>query len=93
MRLVRYRPSNGSEGDAFMAAWCCHCERGVHPCEILALTMALEIDHFRYPPEWVEDLDQPFPFRQPRCTAFRDLQGQPPATPIPDPRQLSLELR
>ena len=23
----KYRPSNGTEGDMFLNAWCCHCAR------------------------------------------------------------------
>jgi hypothetical protein len=55
-----YRPSNGTEGEGFMAAWCARCQRdqasrddpgGFDGCEIIGRTMALAIDHADYPRE------------------------------------------
>lgn len=68
-----YRPSNGTEGEIFMARWCRHCERDrafqekpdqADGCPIVAKTFAFDIDHPDYPKEWIEDE------RGPRCTAF-----------------------
>lgn len=80
----KYRPSNGTEGDCFQAAWCEKCERdreyqesngGKPGCEILARTMACDVDDPRYPIEWIVDADGP------KCTAFI-LAG----TDLPAPR-------
>ena len=61
--LSPYRPSNGTEGEIFMSAWCAKCvrdrpQRGGNPfdgCEIITLTMAFDIDHPSYPEAWVQD--------------------------------------
>lgn len=97
VRIVKpYRPSNGSEGDCFMAQF---CERCVHDrsaragdyangCQILCRSLFFGVDDPDYPKEWVEDDDG----RSPRCTAFLsedDGDACPPA-PDPDPRQLVL---
>lgn len=71
-----YRPSNGSEGEAFFDALCSRCARdaafratnyegdGALGCPILAATFALNLDHPDYPKEWIED------DAGARCTAF-----------------------
>lgn len=66
--MPKYRPSNGTEGEMFMSDWCARCtkDKPPHGCQIIALTMALEVDHPDYPAEWVEDDDG----SNPRCTAF-----------------------
>jgi hypothetical protein len=56
-----YRPSNGTEGEAFMSVWCARCERdrahredfSVDGCPIIVATMALPITDPAYPKEWV----------------------------------------
>ena len=92
-----YRPSNGSEGDSFQAAF---CERCVHDkaaragryedgCLILARALFLRREDPNYPKEWVVDDDGR---SNPRCLAFREEggDGDRPAPPDPDPRQLVL---
>jgi hypothetical protein len=67
-RIKLYRPSNGTEGDSFMSAWCERCRKGWKDggCAIVGLTMALDMDDPNYPREWryVDD--------KPTCTAFVD---------------------
>lgn len=57
-----YRPSNGTEGEIFIAGWCNRCQRdaahrrsdGSRPgCDILARSFAHEIGEEGYPSEWV----------------------------------------
>lgn len=74
----KYRPSNGTEGDLFQAAWCVHCRRdaafrqdpeaAAEGCTILVHTYAYAVDHPRYPGEWQWGEDG-----QPRCTAFQPM--------------------
>lgn len=71
-----YRPSNGSEGMAFEAAFCADChyeDRDRNDpldmsdgCNILARALAFQIGDPEYPKEWIRDPD-------PRCTYFRKL--------------------
>ncbi len=77
----RYRPANGSEGMAFMDAWCCNCARDANgDCQILAATFVFDVDDPNYPKEWVEDA-----VRGPHCTAFveqgREIPYRCPRTP------------
>ncbi len=58
-----YRPSNGTEGDIFMSAFCGRCQL-VGPCEIRLLATALDVDSPDYPVEWTYERGQP------TCTAF-----------------------
>lgn len=67
-----YRPSNGTEGEIFMSAWCNHCYfEDIHDphsemnCGIITLTHALDIGDEDYPKEWVFDESG-----KPKCTAF-----------------------
>lgn len=76
----RYRPSNGTEGEGFMLAFCYRCERDrslreeTGPgCIIAARTMLFDIDEPDYPDEWTYDADG-----DPTCTAFA-----PEGTPLP----------
>lgn len=85
----KYRPSNGSDGDGFFAAWCCRCARDKSMsdgkdfdactpeeiCPIIADSLAFHIDHPKYPVEWIRDADGP------KCTAFI-----PAGEPLPLPR-------
>lgn len=69
----KYQPSNGTEGCGFMEVFCERCTKN-RPnaknggCGRLCRAMAYDIDHEKYPSEWVVDDDG----RNPRCTAFRD---------------------
>jgi len=67
-----YRPSNGTEGEIFMSAFCSKCKHdNLDPktysggCEIIGLTMAFDTNDAEYPREWIIDSDG-----QPTCTAF-----------------------
>lgn len=72
MTVEIYRPSNGTEGEWFMANWCHRCERDRafregdgDSCQIAANTMAYDRDHPDYPEEWrYNDAGRPV------CTAF-----------------------
>ena len=59
-----YRPSNGTEGEMFMAQ---HCDRCVlaNGCQILPRTMLYDVEDAQYPREWVEQEKGPI------CTAFK----------------------
>lgn len=80
-----YRPSNGTEGVAFIERFCGRCARDVnHDCPILAATFAFDIGEDDYPREWIQD------DAGARCTAFVP-EGEPIPTE-PDPRQQDLPL-
>lgn len=75
--VQKYRPSNGTEGEIFMAQWCHSCRRdrasredGGDPadgCEILARTFAIPtVEDPEYPSEWRYRPDD----GRPMCTAF-----------------------
>ena len=60
-----YRPSNGTEGMAFMAAYCGRCKRDQeyqrtqeNGCSITVLSMAHYPEDPEYPPEWIEEDDE-----------------------------------
>lgn len=86
----KYRPSNGTEGECFFAGWCCQCQRDKsmregcdvddcddnERCDLIANSMAFDIDEEGYPKEWQYDKNG-----QPCCTAF-----VPAGDPIPLPR-------
>ena len=72
-----YRPSNGTEGDLFMARWCRLCKKD-HPtegCEILMRSMLHWKDEPGYPTEWRyrKEKDQT---EHPVCTAFEERAKQ-----------------
>lgn len=75
-----YRPSNGTEGEIFMAHFCDQCVRmrddGRLPCAILGLVLGLPQGHPDYPAEWVVDENG-----NASCTAFDydDGEAEPPA--------------
>lgn len=79
--IALYRPSNGSEGRAFMAQWCARCvldadaEAG-EGCEILSRTMVFQVGDAEYPADWREDGRS-----GPRCTAFSSIDGTEPLDP------------
>jgi hypothetical protein len=74
-----YRPSNGTEGDMFMANWCERCtkdrarRRSVDHagCRILSYMMAFHIEDPEFPKQIVRTADVPYIESDPRCTAFR----------------------
>jgi hypothetical protein len=98
----KYRPSNGTEGDYFMSKFCYQC---IHDnpdynakeprCEIMTLTMCLDLNDKEYPKEWCYGEDG-----KPKCTNFVKWDwgndGDPndpdnPKAPIPDdPNQLCM---
>lgn len=70
-----YRPSNGTEGEIFMDAWCGKCakfercpEVGGRHCDIQMRSFIHGIDEPEYPGEWRHDKDG-----EPYCTAFSDV--------------------
>lgn len=81
----KYRPSNGTEGCAFEAAWCADCKKEQpyrdtgepsDGCHILANAYAFDIDDEQYPKEWVED------GLGPRCTAFDHVDTEDNPEPL-----------
>lgn len=70
--IAAYRPSNGTEGEWFIAKWCATCvheqarrdDPDADGCDIVTWTMALPIDHPDYPNEWQYGPNGP------RCTAY-----------------------
>ena len=63
------RPSNGTEGEIFMAHFCDQCTHDdgdvTKACNIIARTMVFDIDDPEYPTEW-----QYGPGGHPVCTKF-----------------------
>lgn len=94
MTAEKYRPSNGTEGDCFIAVFCCRCARSEHlqadatdttpaGCPILDLTFRHDVDDPEYPAEWCFDEDGAA-----QCTAYI-----PEGEPVPTPRcQLTLDM-
>lgn len=72
--VTSYQPSNGTEGEGFMAEFCnrCVCEPrdpdAGEGCPILTATMISSAGDEDYPPEWVETVAEP---HRRTCTAFR----------------------
>lgn len=79
-----YRPSNGTEGDAFISRWCSKCKHnasarendGFDGCDILVRTFALAITDPDYPVEWRQDGPS-----GPRCTTFLAVGEAEPIDP------------
>ncbi len=71
-----YRPSNGTEGWAFVAHWCCDCERDksfwngdyAAGCLIVTNSYAYQASDPKYPQSWIYDANG-----KPCCTAFVEL--------------------
>ena len=76
MTLVKYRPSNGTEADAFFANWCHRCSRDQQGddfgCPIIADTMAYNVRDPEYPSAWRQDGPS-----GPRCTKFTAIGDAP----------------
>lgn len=103
MGAKKYRPSNGTEGEAFVYTHCYHCIHGKYehtgdvndsPCDILSRSFFCDINDKDYPEEWVYDDNN-----RPTCTAWkkwdwgRDDDGnwiEPTPMPPDDPNQLCL---
>lgn len=72
-----YRPANGTEGEAFMHAWCDTCEherpfrenRG-DACEVLRAALVHGVGDDEYPDEWRYHPST----GQPMCTRFAPKQ-------------------
>ena len=69
-----YRPSNGTEGELFKAQFCDRCQldnfnhdTGEGGCGILVRSMCFDIDHPKYPAEWLFGGDG-----KPTCAAFEE---------------------
>lgn len=70
----KYCPSNGTDGDIFMSAWCfngCTKHSEDNPCEIMGRSFCYGIDDPNYPEEWIYDEDG-----KPTCTAFSTLSEE-----------------
>lgn len=74
---MKWRPSNGTEGDSFIAGYCGTCARSEHNapdapddapvgCPILDLTFLHDVDDPEYPEEWQDDEGK----LGPHCTAW-----------------------
>jgi len=102
----KYRPSNGTEGVIFFAAWCCKCQRDKSMregedfdecddnelCPIIADTMTYDVEDEKYPNEWQYDKNG-----QPCCTAyvcFGDVivAGCDPAYPAIDAQPVRIDI-
>ena len=88
-----YRPSNGTEGEGFYAAWCAKCQHErymrtnperARGCQILVRTMAYDVDDPKYPPEWIVGPDGP------ECTAFTP--ETPRKAPVRKPCPLTVDM-
>jgi hypothetical protein len=78
-----YRPSNGTEGDMFMAEWCGNCASADYEgdgCVIQLRALMHKIDDPDYPAEWsLTDGGCP------QCTAFcKDQPAEPRCDKTPD---------
>jgi hypothetical protein len=72
----KWRPSNGTIGESFAAAWCSSCTkwRGEDGCGVHARTMLYSVEDPEYPSEWQISADG-----QPECTAYRSKSAPRPA--------------
>lgn len=76
----KYRPSNGTEGEGFICAFCANCERDRgfwdgtgEGCGIVARTLIYDVDNPEYPGEWTYTEGG-----EPTCTAFVQLGSRVP---------------
>lgn len=86
----KFRPSNGTEGELFIAAWCHNCKKDSfanescdsehchdqETCQIIGDTMLFDVEDEGYPSEWTYGTDG-----QPRCTAFISIDSDETTTP------------
>lgn len=95
MTAKPFRPSNGTHFELFYHAYCGRCrldqayrdnpEAG-DGCQIVAFALAFNIDHPKYPKEWVIDEGADpglIGGAGARCTAFQDELKEPPAYRCP----------
>lgn len=81
--MKKYRPSNGTEGEGFIACFCERCTKDNFPdenkpwCQILADTLAFDINDENYPKEWIWGMDG-----NPTCTAFEERKVITPRAPL-----------
>lgn len=72
---IKYRPSNGTEGEIFMDYYCCNCEHEwdneEEACDILGRSGAFDVDDPNYPEEWTYNDEG-----KPTCTAFELKDGE-----------------
>lgn len=67
----KFRPSNGTQGEAFMDDWCGCCGK-YWECDIAARTLMHDIDHPAYPDEWTYGENG-----EACCTAYTDHVPEP----------------
>ena len=78
----RYRPSNGTEGEAFYALWCADCRYDINEnCPVYAATLAYGLDDPDYSDAWQYGADG-----QPLCDEFDPKEHET----SDDPNQLGL---
>lgn len=88
---MKYRPSNGSEGEWFMSKFCDRCvydrrDDDDGGCNIILRTMIHDVDDAEYPKEWTRN-DK----GEPVCTKFaKELPVEPKQSPKPLPGQKEL---
>lgn len=84
---LKFRPSNGTAGDAFEVDYCNRCQKMDRKtgdplvdlgCKIHALVMAFDVNDLRYPYEWIYGIDG-----KPTCTAFLDVNDKAPGPTKP----------
>lgn len=64
--MQKYRPVTGTEGMDFMEKFCIRCDKDINSnCEILAATLAYDIESPDYPQEWCYQDGVPV------CSAFK----------------------
>lgn len=97
-----YRPSNGTEGECFFNHYCDHClhDNGKDKlCDLIACSMAFDVDEPGYPKEWIYEAENDrFKGVHPVCTKYvhwdwgtDDDPREPPPPPEPDnPNQMVL---
>jgi len=80
--VKKFRPSNGTQGAAFLEDWCATCERDISSdCQILADSLMYDVDDEKYPVEWCYQGNAPV------CTAY-----VPKGAPIPQRCEKTLDM-
>ena len=78
MTTETFKPSNGTHGELFCAAFCwrCKAEEGGKECPLLTATLVYDEADPEYPKEWVIDTDAHpglIGGAGARCTAFQPI--------------------
>jgi hypothetical protein len=88
VKIKKYQPTSGSEGEGFGGNWCFRCERdrnfrgtGEGGCAILAATMMLDVKDDDDPRAWRYDENG-----KPVCTEFT--QDKQPGPTVSDKKKL-----